>query len=300
MHNGDFKYLEEQKKYLIALLNQLADLISEDGRSTTPEWRFIDWSSSENELAVDAGIHSMLIMAMEAGEKLCNELGEYNDSKMCFEAVAKLRRYIPNHNGSKQAASLMALAGLVDVASINRDVLAVDGAKRISTFLGFYVLKARAMDGDITGSLNCIREYWGGMLKLGATTFWEDFNLDWMENAARIDEIVMNDKKDVHGDYGDYCYKGYRHSLCHGWASGPTAWLSEYILGVKIIMPGCKVVEINPSLGDLKWAEGTFPTPEGIIHVRHERQLDGSILSTIEAPVGITITRGNCNDSKSR
>jgi hypothetical protein len=31
-----------------------------------------------------------------------------------------------------------------------------------------------------------------------------------------------------------YCYQGFRYSLCHGWASGPTAWLSPHVLGVQI------------------------------------------------------------------
>ena len=33
------------------------------------------------------------------------------------------------------------------------------------------------------------------MLDLGATTFWEDFNLDWIPNAAPIDEPVPAGKK---------------------------------------------------------------------------------------------------------
>lgn len=40
-------------------------------------------------------------------------------------------------------------------------------------------------------------------------------------------------KTDVHRIYGKFCYKGYRHSLCHGWASGPTSWLSEYVFGIR-------------------------------------------------------------------
>ena len=85
----------------------------------------------------------------------------------------------------------------------------------------------------LPGGLDCIRQYWGAMLDLGATTFWEDFDLDWTANAGRIDELVPAGKKDIHGDFGNYCYKGFRHSLCHGWASGPTAWLSEHVLGVQ-------------------------------------------------------------------
>lgn len=288
MHYGDIAYLRKQKDYLLSLLDQLSAFINEDGRDTIPS-RFLDCPTSGNEAGVEAGVHALFIMALDAGAKLCEILGEKKSSEKYMEASTKLRGYIPDHNGSKQAAALMVLAGLEDSVSVNREVLAVAGAKRMSTFMGYYILKARAMAGDITGCLDCIREYWGGMLKLGATTFWEDFNLDWMENAAGIDGIVTDSKKDVHGDYGDYCYKGYRHSLCHGWASGPTAWLSEYILGINVAGPGCKVLRIGPSLGDLQWAEGTYPTPLGIVRIRHERQPDESVKSDIDAPEGITI-----------
>ena len=84
----------------------------------------------------------------------------------------------------------MALAGLGDAVALNRKVMAVDGAKRMSTFYGYYVLQARAKAGDYQGCLDCIRDYWGAMLDLGATTFWEDFDLDWTVNASRIDELV--------------------------------------------------------------------------------------------------------------
>lgn len=43
--------------------------------------------------------------------------------------------------------------------------------------------------------------------------------------------IVPEGKVDIHGAYGDYCYNGYRHSLCHGWSSGPCPWLTEHVLG---------------------------------------------------------------------
>lgn len=129
------------------------------------------------------------------------------------------------------------------------------------------------------------------MLDYGATTFWEGFDLDWTNNAARIDELVPPGKKDIHGDCGEYCYVGFRHSLCHGWASGPTAWLSETVLGVQPIEPGCRKVRIVPQLGYLKWAEGDYPTPFGPIHVRHERGSDGAIRSDIKAPKEITVVR---------
>jgi hypothetical protein len=139
--------------------------------------------------------------------------------------------------------------------------------------------------------MEIIREYWGGMLKLGATTFWEDFNIEWLENAGRIDEMPASGLIDVHAAYGDYCYKGLRHSFCHGWASGPTAWLSEHVLGIKVLETGCAKIAIEPQLGDLEWVEGTYPTPKGVIKVRHEKLANGEINSIIEVPEGIEVIK---------
>ena len=185
----------------------------------------------------------------------------------------------------------VSLAGLKEASELNKSVMAVGGAARMSTFYGYYVLQARAKAGDIQGCLDCIRDYWGAMLDLGATSFWEDFDLAWTKNAARIDELVPPGKKDIHGDFGNYCYKGFRHSLCHGWASGPTAWMSEHVLGIRILAPGCRKIKIEPHLGDLDWAEGTFPTPLGLIRVSHRKQADGSVKSSIQSPAGIELVR---------
>jgi hypothetical protein len=153
------------------------------------------------------------------------------------------------------------------------------------------MLQAKAMAGDQAGALADIRTYWGAMLNMGATTFWEDFNMDWLPNASRIDEIVKPGQKDIHGDYGAYCYIGLRHSLCHGWASGPTPWLTEHVLGIKVLEPGCRVIRIRPFLGDLSYAEGTFPTPYGIVSVKHTKQANGRVQSEIKAPKEVKVVR---------
>jgi hypothetical protein len=288
---ADAEYLRQQRSYLTGLLAQLAECVGSDNRETLPPGRFLDWPTSENKPAIHAGLHSLLVMTLRAGAELCDVLEEEATRSKCLEAAAKLVKHTPDPADSKQAAALMALAGLDEAEKLNREVLAVDGPQRMSTFYGYYVLEARALAGDYQGAIDCIRQYWGAMLDLGATTFWEDFDLQWTENVGRIDELVPPGKKDIHGDFGNYCYKGFRHSLCHGWASGPTAWLSTHVLGIKVVEPGCRVVKIEPQLGDLDWAEGTYPTPRGIIKVRHVKQPDGGIRSTIDAPEAITIHR---------
>src|SRR5690625_4889274 len=101
--------------------------------------------------------------------------------------------------------------------------------------------------------------------------------------------MIPEGKIDVRGNYGDYCYVGHRHSLSHGWASGPTAWMSEHVLGIKVKKAGGKEFKTSPNLGRSKYAEGTYPTPYGLISVKHVKNEDGTISSEIEAPEEVTI-----------
>jgi len=289
MQNGNKEYLLEQREYMKSLLEIFCGLVSEDRIETLPDFRFIDWPSAANPKAVHAGLQALLRMALSYGAILCKEMSEDDMATKCTAAADKLLLHIPDADGNKQAAAFMALSGLATAAEMNEKVIAIDGAHRLSTFLGYYVLQAQAQADDICGALSNIREYWGAMLDRGATTFWEDFNLDWLENTGRIDELVPAGMKDIHGDFGAYCYIGLRHSLCHGWASGPTAFLSEYVLGVKPIEPGCKTVRIKPNLGDLQWVEGTYPTPLGVIKIKHEKTTSGTVVSSINAPDGIKV-----------
>jgi hypothetical protein len=292
MHNGDIKYLTQQKSYLIKLLDQYIHKIdANNSEDLNDGGRFLDWPSSTNKQGIHAGLQAMLVMTLKAGSELCEVLNEPAEVQKCNEAIERLKRNVPDPNGSKQAAALMALSGLMPAEKVNNEILSIGGIHGFSTFYGYYMLQAKAKAGDYQGALDAIRNYWGPMLGLGATTFWEDFNIDWLPNASRIDELVNEGEKDIHGDYGAYCYKGFRHSLSHGWASGPTPWLTEFVLGVKIISPGCKVIKIEPHLGDLTYAEGTFPTPFGIVKIRHDKMPDGRIKSKIEAPKGVKVLK---------
>jgi hypothetical protein len=230
-------------------------------------------------------------MSFDAGVKIANILGNKDKSAHFEKTIQLLKKHVPDPNGNKAGGALLALSGLEDAQKINKTLLSVNPTEGISTFYGYYVLHARAKSGDYQGAIDVIRKYWGGMLDLGATTFWEDFDLKWLENAGRIDEITPEGKVDVHAKYGGYCYVGLRHSLSHGWASGPTSWLSEYVLGIKILAPGCKEIAVEPHLGDLDWVEGTYPTPLGIIKVRHEKLPNGKIKSDISVPKGIKVKK---------
>ncbi len=289
LYTGHLDWVKAQADYLKGLSDQLSEHIDSEGKDTVTQGRFLDWPSNDNPVVTDAGVQAIHYLAADSLEKLFEALGEKEYAERCAEDKKRLARYETDYQEAKQAAALLVLAGLKDADKVNEELLQKNGAAGMSTFMGYYILAARAAAGDYTGCLESIREYWGGMLKLGATTFWEDFDVEWMKNAAPIDRLPGEGEVDVHKTYGRYCYQGYRHSFCHGWASGATAWMSEYVLGVKILEPGCKKVKITPHLGDLDWVEGTYPTPLGEIHIRAEKTAEGTRVC-INAPEGVAVT----------
>ena len=288
--HGDIEYLRSQKDYLVGLLDVFASHIDDQNRQHLPGG-FVDWPTRAHEDAVEAGVQAHMIQVFEAGAELCGILGETEAREKNLRVAGRLRQYDFDRINRKSSVAFMVLAGVRDPQRANREVLGVRPLHDVSTFNGYYVLQARAKAGDYAGCINLIRDYWGKMIDLGATTFWENFDITWAENAGRIDELVPSGRNDIHADYGDWCYVGLRHSLCHGWGAGPTAWLSEHVLGFRPLTPGCNKLLVDPHLGDLERASGSFPTPRGIVRVAHSRDSSGSVRSEIDAPTGIEVVR---------
>ena len=288
MRTGDRKYLMEQKEYLSVLAGRLIDLVSESGKEMMPQ-KFLDWPTSEEPVASHEGIQGLMKLAMDASAFMLDEMGEKALSEKCREKAGLMKKHVPASSENKAAGAILSLSGIADAVKMNETRFSGSGAKGYSSLMGGYILNARAEAGDITGALNDAREFWGGMLQMGATTFWEDFSVDWMQNASPIDQEVPEGMVDIHGDYGAYCYKGFRHSLCHGWASGPIPFATEYILGVTPLEPGYRTVRVKGNLGDLEYARGTVPTPKGVISVYHRKGEDGKISTRVEAPEGIEV-----------
>ena len=52
------------------------------------------------------------------------------------------------------------------------------------------MLEALAKTEHHSEAMDIIKKYWGGMLSLGATTFWEDFNLEWIEINSKQKHVI--------------------------------------------------------------------------------------------------------------
>lgn len=286
LHQGNLQYLTEQHSYLKGLVKIFVDYIDENGMEKMPDLRFIDWPTKEDTAAVHAGLQAMLTMAFHAAEKIAAALKDDELFNICRKACALLDKFPAPETSRKSANALLVLAGLRDAEEINRDILSVNPVYDASTFMSYYILEARCRANDITGALDFIRKYYGAMLNFGATTFWEDFDFEWTCNSFGIDSLPVEGKKDIHADFGKFCYKGLRHSLCHGWSSGPAAIIPRHLAGFKIIEPGCRKISLTPVLARLEHYKCTIPTPHGIIEVENSKNADKPI---IKLPQNITL-----------
>lgn len=166
------------------------------------------------------------------------------------------------------------LAGLVAPASpqaaLARRIYA-DPVRSVSysPFNGYFVLEGMARAGAWEAAGALLDRCWGGMLRLGATTFWECFRPEWLEVMAPNDPI--------------YCgTQGYT-SLCHPWSGGPTRWLADHVLGVTPSTPGWTRIRVAVDSGLAASVRGTLPTPLGPVAIEREA---GTI--RIELPAGMS------------
>jgi hypothetical protein len=135
--------------------------------------------------------------------------------------------------------------------AVRRNVLTGDAVPKITTpYMRFYELAALAESGQQRYVTGQIKDYWGGMLRAGATCFWEEYD-PHVEGAAR------------YAMYG----KPFGKSLCHAWGASPLYLLGKYYLGVKPTAPGYAAYVVEPDLGGLAWIDGTVPTPRGDVAV---------------------------------
>lgn len=89
---------------------------------------------------------------------------------------------------AKQTQAMMWQADKVE-KKITGIRLSECGGHGMSTFMSYYILCAAADTAGMTTALKMLREYYGAMLSVGATTFWEDFDLEWMRDGATIVEL---------------------------------------------------------------------------------------------------------------
>ena len=106
----------------------------------------------------------------------------------------------------------------------------------------FWVLEALGQTDHIPEALSIIRNYYGHLINLGATSWWERF--------------------DANDDY--------KASLSHGWGGSPTWFLTSYVLGAK--RAGDNTWVVKPSFTGVTYASGQIPLEGSVVEVYWEVQ----------------------------
>lgn len=299
-HAGGWQFLAQQHEKIVSLLEYQQTLFDTNDVFVNPhkEWNFCDWSPGfvlDNPLTrattglyIIHGIHEAVYLLRELGDaRNANVYSAWAD-KLTAAARARFVNPATQTYGDRLQENVMAVLSDTATSAQRSEIYAriihpgspawtvqPDPTRHdddvMSPYYGYFVLQTMGKLGHNQDALNLIRRYWGDMLRRGATTWWEKFDPSWPENF----KLVL--------DQTPYL------SLSHGWSSGPTSYLISTVLGVRPTGAGFGTVDIQPELGDLKWAEGDVPTPNGLIHIRVERKKN-RLTAVVKLPPGLVAT----------
>ena len=279
---GDAEYVRQRGDYIRRTVRHCLSTMK-DGTWECPRRVFLDWPSQHDLVASKEGLQGLA----RSPSRIAQSLRRSSRRGARGGLPARRSRRAPETRGDargcKQAAAMLALSDLAEPKRMSTKFSERTVMRASPRFYGYYMLEAMSKSGANQRALDTIRDFWGAMLDVGATSFWENFSLAWTNNCFRIDELPIAGKKDIHGDYGEFCYPGFRHSLCHGWSCGPASWCIQHVLGIRVLESGCRSIEIKPFLGDLDWAEGAMALPDGgCIKVRVEKRTDGTLKTDVK------------------
>ncbi len=233
------------------------------------DWIFIDWSPIDTTGApcaeqmlylqanrIMARLARLLQEPAEAYEMKAVRLHEaidrfYWDSEKgaYIDSFASGKRQVTRH--ANIFAVMYDIADRAKQQSILDRVLLNDSITKITTpYFEGYELDALAKLGSFEIFEGMLHSYWKGMLDLGATTVWEEFD----PTLSGPEHYAMYGMK-------------YGKSLCHAWGAGPIYLLGRYYLGVYPTAPGFETFEVRPYLGGFTFIEGTVPVRDGQVQI---------------------------------
>lgn len=276
LYTGNTSFIQQFYPRMQSLMEYCLSRRNQNGmmEGLAGDWIFIDWAeglSKKGEVSFEQLLlcRSLEAMAMSAKiaadakgavryQQLADDLKKkifanyWNEQKGAL--VHSRINGVPTENVTRYANMFAIFFNYLNEAqkgAVKKNVLLNNSVQKITTpYMRFYELEALCALGEQGYVLKEMKDYWGGMLNLGATSFWEEYN----PTKKGTEHLAM---------YG----RPFGKSLCHAWGASPIYLLGKYYLGVKPTAPGYANYVIEPKLGGLKWIEGEVPTTSGDIKV---------------------------------
>nr|WP_315401272.1 amylo-alpha-1,6-glucosidase [uncultured Duganella sp.] len=274
-YTGDAAFVQSVYPRMVTLMDFVLGRRNANGmlEGLPGDWVFVDWADmpKDGELSVIQLLFARSLESMAASAELVKDgqrAAQYR--QLATELKAKIMATFwdrdqqvfihsrvngqLNKTVTRHPNMFALMFGYLDAAqsaAVKRNALMSDKVPAITTpYMRFYELAALAELGQHDYVTAQIKDYWGGMLRDGATCFWEQYD----PKKKGVERYAM---------YG----KAFGMSLCHAWGASPVYLLGKYYLGVRPSAPGNASYIVEPKLGGLEWIEGKVPTPQGDIAV---------------------------------
>lgn len=282
MYTGDKHFVTQVYPRMQTMMDYVLGRTNQDGmvEGLTGDWVFVDWADGYLDKHGELSFEQVLFCKSLETMALCAKLVQNEEDIAKYEHLAGSLRaklmpafwneskkaLVHNRVNGKQSEDVTRYANMFAVffdyfteeqkEIIKHSVLLNDKILKITTpYMRFYELEALCAMGEQVQVMQEMKDYWGGMLREGATSFWEKYN----PSEAGTQHLAM---------YG----RPYGKSLCHAWGASPIYLLGKYYLGVKPVKEGYKEFSVTPVLGGLDWIEGSVPTPKGEIYVYMDQE----------------------------
>lgn len=274
LYTGDKNFIAQNYDRMKTLIDYVLARRNKDGLMEwmTGDWIFIDWAaglSKKGEVSFEQLLFARSLETMA----LCANIVDDKDAASQYNTLAvdmrkklfsiywneQQQALVHSRVDGKQTEEVTRYANMFSIffdyfteaqkQQVKKSVLLNDNIQKITTpYMRFYELEALCAMGEQNYVLKEMKDYWGGMLNLGATSFWEEYN----PSQSGAAHLAMYGRK-------------FGKSLCHAWGASPIYLLGKYFLGVKPTSPGYATYVVEPQLGGLQWMEGKVPTPDGDI-----------------------------------
>ncbi len=276
-YTGDIGFVKQIYPKMVTLMDFCINRRNPSGfvEGLKDDWVFIDWAKMDKtgELSVE---QILFCKALESTAYFSDLLNDKENSKKYSDLSVNLKEkintvfwsaskncYMHSRKGNTISPDITRYSNIFAVlynyanssqkSSICKNVLMNDNILKITTpYMKFYELSAIAECGQYDKVISDIENYWGGMLDMGATTFWESYNPE---------------EKGLQHYSNGYPDRPFAKSLCHAWSASPIYLLGRYFLGVNPTAPGYAKFNIEPHLAKLEYIKGTVPMPNGIAEI---------------------------------
>lgn len=225
-HFGDEAFLSIEYPRIAGRLESFAARENADGLLTGEDaaWLFIDWTDDAHS---PTALNAIYYGALRAGADLADRAEKTDDARRWRTRAERLKRALFakawdsgrglfrwGFNPRKDAfhfsrhpniyAAYFGIAGKDELPSIAA-ALSGEELPRVGTpYASAYEVMALIACGRMDEAEERVEKIWGGMLDLGATTFWESF-----------------DPAEKGKDHLEFYKRPFANSLCHAWGSAP-------------------------------------------------------------------------------